>query len=114
MMTMVAFLIESSTTADRFGGVSIKTHSTPSRFAAATGARGKLQRCLGIDWANCRRRKLAHCRVQLVRASSTIGVFSKKAALANKTSPVCGKSRDLRIKLRDAASRNGGSRLIQG
>jgi len=36
MMTMVAFLIESSTTADRFGGVSIKTHSTPSRFAAAT------------------------------------------------------------------------------
>src|SRR3954463_12589735 len=36
MMTMVAFRMESSTTADRFGGVSIKTHSKPSRFAAAT------------------------------------------------------------------------------
>jgi hypothetical protein len=28
--------IASSTTADRFGGVSMNTHSTPSRLAAAT------------------------------------------------------------------------------
>jgi len=36
MMTMVAFLIASSTTAEVFGGVSMNTHSTPSRLAAAT------------------------------------------------------------------------------
>ena len=36
MITMVAFLIASSTTADTVGGVSISTHSTPSRRAAAT------------------------------------------------------------------------------
>src|SRR5215472_17405416 len=35
MITMVALLIASSTTADRFGGVSISTHSMPSRLAAA-------------------------------------------------------------------------------
>src|SRR5712671_2588232 len=35
MITMVAFLMESSTTADRLGGVSMKTHSMPSRLAAA-------------------------------------------------------------------------------
>src|ERR1700756_4929337 len=35
MMTIVAFLIDSSTTAERFGGVSISTHSMPSRLAAA-------------------------------------------------------------------------------
>src|ERR1700751_2233504 len=35
MMTMVAFLMASSTTADRFGGASISTHSIPSRRAAA-------------------------------------------------------------------------------
>ena len=36
MITIVAFLIESSTTAERFGGVSMNTHSKPSRFAPAT------------------------------------------------------------------------------
>src|ERR1700744_3417326 len=36
MITIVALLIASSTTADVFGGVSINTHSMPSRFAAAT------------------------------------------------------------------------------
>src|SRR5215470_57372 len=35
MITMVALLIASSTTADRLGGVSISTHSTPSRLAEA-------------------------------------------------------------------------------
>src|SRR5215510_2369876 len=35
MITIVAFLIASSTTAERFGGVSMKTHSMPSRLAAA-------------------------------------------------------------------------------
>ena len=54
-----------------------------------------------------RRRKLRLSSIQLIRAISTIGVFSKKAALANKTSPVCGKSTCPRIKLRDAPSRNG-------
>src|ERR1700761_3002774 len=34
MITIVAFLIASSTTADVFGGVSTNTHSIPSRFAA--------------------------------------------------------------------------------
>src|ERR1700733_15127294 len=33
---MVAFLMASSTTADVFGGVSMNTHSRPSRLAAAT------------------------------------------------------------------------------
>ena len=32
---MVAFLMASSTTADIFGGVSMNTHSMPSRLAAA-------------------------------------------------------------------------------
>ena len=36
MITMVAFLMASSTTADKFGGVSMNTHSKPSRLAAAT------------------------------------------------------------------------------
>ncbi len=35
MIAMVAFLMESSTTADTFGGVSMNTHSMPSRLAAA-------------------------------------------------------------------------------
>src|SRR5258705_2879848 len=36
MIAIVAFLMASSTTADMFGGVSMKTHSMPSRLAAAT------------------------------------------------------------------------------
>src|ERR1017187_6395789 len=36
MITMVAFLMVSSTTADTFGGVSMNTHSMLSRLAAAT------------------------------------------------------------------------------
>src|ERR1700692_5140967 len=35
MITIVAFLMASSTTAERFGGVSMNTHSIPSRLAAA-------------------------------------------------------------------------------
>jgi hypothetical protein len=35
MIAIVAFLMASSTTADMFGGVSMKTHSMPSRLAAA-------------------------------------------------------------------------------
>ena len=36
IITIVAFLMASSTTADMFGGVSMNTHSMPSRLAAAT------------------------------------------------------------------------------
>src|SRR5258707_2849076 len=36
MIAIVAFRMASSTTADMFGGVSMKTHSMPSRLAAAT------------------------------------------------------------------------------
>src|SRR5437764_2139443 len=36
MIAIVAFLMASSTTEDMFGGVSMKTHSIPSRLAAAT------------------------------------------------------------------------------
>src|SRR5260370_24834498 len=35
MITIVAFLMASSTTAERLGGVSMNTHSIPSRLAAA-------------------------------------------------------------------------------
>src|SRR6476659_8259263 len=35
MITMVAFLMASPTTDETFGGVSMKTHSMPSRLAAA-------------------------------------------------------------------------------
>src|SRR5256885_10391940 len=36
MIAIVAFRMASSTTADMFGGVSMNTHSIPSRLAAAT------------------------------------------------------------------------------
>src|SRR2546423_12882574 len=36
MIAIVAFLMASSTTEDMFGGVSMNTHSIPSRLAAAT------------------------------------------------------------------------------